>query len=127
MVKSEKFLAENDILIAPELAVGLSCIVSATGVSAGADGKKIIKAGTPLYASADVLTKRSTELSVTSSGGTCYGIARHDIDVTNLTKANATLLIFGFVNTDMLDATVVSALESVKATLTSIKFIKGDA
>lgn len=126
MVKSEKFLAENDILIAPELAFGLSCIVSATGVSAGSDGKKIIKAGTPLYASADVLTKRSTELSVTS-GGTCYGIARHDIDVTNLTKANATLLIAGYVNIDMLDATVVSALESVKATLTSIKFIKGDA
>ena len=94
MFKKEELLNENDILIAPELAYGLPVIVGNTGVTADEDGKKIIKAGTPLYAEADPKMERQTVMAV--SGTNAYGVARHDIDVTE-GNANDTLLIAGYV------------------------------
>ena len=57
-------LAENQILSAPELAYSLSCKVANTGVNAGADSKKIVKAGTPVYGS---LTARDTAFTVSGA------------------------------------------------------------
>lgn len=54
------------ILIAPELAFSLSCKVANTGVNAGEDGRKIVKAGTPLYGS---LLERNTEFTTSTTGG----------------------------------------------------------
>lgn len=126
--------AQADIRIAPELSFGLSCIVANTSISAGADGKKIIKAGTPLYCTADVRVERDTEMTTTyvASGGSgvqnkCYGVAMHDIDVTD-GNTNATLLIAGFVDIDMLDTTTAALItETVKSAIPAIQFIKGDA
>lgn len=45
---------------------GAACVVPATGVSADADGKKIVKAGTPFP----------------SNDASCLGYLLHDVDVT---------------------------------------------
>lgn len=102
-------LAENQILSAPELAYSLSCRVANTGVNAGADSKKIVKAGTPVYGS---LTARDTAFTVSGAqDAKPVGIVLHDVDVTEGT-ANAQVCAFGFVDISKLDAEVVAALSA---------------
>ena len=127
-MRKTNFMVENDILIAPELAVGLSCMIGQGGAVTNADGVKVIKAGTPLYASADVKVNRETVLSATATG-TCQGLARHDVYFNNNEAyINDTLLIAGYVDLDMLDPSVVSLITTnVKTALPQIQFIKGDA
>ena len=122
MVKETTYGADVDILIAPELAFALPCIVGNSGVSANEEGKKIIKAGTPLYGSANVYKERQTVLA--TSGTTPYGVARWDIDVTN-GNTNASLLIAGYVDLKKLDASVVSAIATAESDLSRILFVNG--
>lgn len=97
----------NIILVAPELAFSLPCKVANTGVTADSDGKKIVKAGTPLYGS---LTARNTAFTVSGSqGATPVGIILHDVDVTSGTK-NAQVVSFGFVDISKLETAVATAL-----------------
>lgn len=122
MFKTETFRNEKNILIAPELAFAIPVIVGNAGVDANEEGKKIIKAGTPLYATADVFMNRQTVLSV--SGTKAYGVARHDIDVTN-GNANDTLLVAGYVDYLKLDEDVQTLVDSASANLPRILFMKG--
>lgn len=126
-MKKTSFMVENDILIAPQLAFGLSAKIGQGGAET-VDGVKVIKAGTPLYASVDVKTNRATVLSATATG-TCQGVARHNVYFTNNEEyINDTLLIAGYVDLDMLESGVVSKITSeVKTALPQIQFIKGDA
>ena len=104
-------VSENSILIAPELAFTLSCKVANTGVEAGSDGKKIVKAGTPLYGS---LTARDTAFTISGAqGATPVGIILHDVDVTSGTK-NAQVTTFGFVDLRFVDTAVATALAAAK-------------
>lgn len=83
--------------------------------SAGVDvnGKKIVKAGTPLTGSLDA---RATAFGK-ASGANAVGVLLHDVDVTS-GNANGTLLIFGFVNTNRLDsATQALITADVKSAL----------
>lgn len=99
--------SEKQILFAPEIAVALSCKVANTGVTA-VDGKKIVKAGTPLYGS---LTARGTAFTISNAteGAKPIGIILHDVDVTSGTK-NAQVVAFGFVDISKLDSAVATAL-----------------
>lgn len=126
-MKKTSFMVENDILIAPELAFGLSAKIGQGG-AATVDGVKVIKAGTPLYASADVKVNRDTILSATATG-TCQGVARHNVYfASNEEFINDTLLIAGYVDLDMLASDVVSKITAeVKTAIPQIQFIKGDA
>ena len=100
-------LAENQILSAPELAYSLSCRVANTGVNAGADSKKIVKAGTPVYGS---LTARDTAFTVSGAqDAKPVGIVIHDVDVTKGT-ANAQVCAFGFVDISKLETEVATVL-----------------
>lgn len=126
MVTKKTLVNETDILVSPELAFAIPCIVSNTGISADAEGKKVIKAGTPLYCSADVFMNRQTVLTTASSGNTIYGIARWDIDVT-AGNTNATLLVAGYVDYLKLDSDVQALVDSAKANLPRILFLKGRA
>lgn len=121
-IKKESGMTRKNILIAPELAFSLSCKVANTGVTAGADGKKIIRAGTPLSGS---LEARDTAFTVsTSDSTTVCGILLHDVDVTGGT-ANAQVVIFGFVDTTKLEDSVNTALTTaMRAKLPKITFIK---
>ena len=126
MVTTKTFENETDILVAPELAFAIPCIVSNAGITANTEGKKIIKAGTPLYGSADVFMNRQTVLTTVSTGNTIYGIARWDIDVT-AGNTNATLLVDGYVDYLKLDSAVQTLIDTAKANLTRILFLKGRA
>lgn len=126
MVTTKTFDNETDILVAPELAFAIPCIVSNAGITANAEGKKIIKAGSPLYGSADVFMNRQTVLTTVSTNNTIYGIARWDIDVT-AGNTNATLLVDGYVDYLKLDSAVQTLIDSAKANLPRILFLKGRA
>lgn len=89
-------------------------VVVAPGNTAAVDGKKIIKAGTPMAGSLDA---RTTAFTQAATGTPAVGVLLHDVDVTK-GNANGTLLIFGFVNMNRLDAATKALItDEVKTAL----------
>lgn len=126
-IKKSSYVSTNQILFNTDPFVAVSIIVDgALGVTDPATGRKIVKAGTPL---AGDLTKRETTFvavneASASLASNAKGILLHDVDVTT-GDANGTLLIFGFVNVDRIDATVMAKNnEHVKEALKGIYFLK---
>ena len=120
-VKSLEFGNDKQILVAPELAFTIGCLVTNTGISANAEGKKIIKAGTPV-GGGDVLVNRQTVLAQNTESP--VGVLLHDVDVT-AGQENATLVVEGIVDIEKLDADVKGLVETAKANLTKVTFISG--
>lgn len=116
-VKITSGATRKTILVAEDKAVAFSCTVADTGVEA-ADGKKIVKAGTPL---AGDLTARETAFTVATDGTGAVGLLLHDVDVTTGGK-NAQVLVFGFVDIGKLDAEVASMVKT--ADLPKITLVK---
>ena len=113
---------EKHILIANDsYMVTLPAIIKATGVVAGADGKKIVKAGTPIYGD---IEKRDTGFAI--SGDTAAGVVMHDVDVT-AGDENGTIVIAGCVDLLKLEDDVKTAVASAKANLPRIIFVEGSA
>lgn len=121
-VMGKSYENEKQILIAPELAFTIGCLVGNAGVTANAEGKKIIKAGTPVGGTTSVLTNRQTVL--TKGASNAQGIVMHDVDVTN-GDGRATLVIAGYVDLYKLDADVKEIVDTAAATLTKITFLNG--
>lgn len=126
-IKKSSYVSTNQILFNTDPFVAVSIIVDdALGVTDPATGRKLVKAGTPL---AGDLTKRETAFvavneASASLASDAKGILLHDVDVTT-GVANGTLLIFGFVNVDRIDATVMAKNdEHVKEALKGIYFLK---
>lgn len=123
-VRKETYGNTNQILFAVEHQVSIGVVVSkALGVAEGT--KKVVKAGTPLTGSFDAGTKVFTAASEGSSteASDAVGVLLHDVDVTTK-DANGTLLLFGFVNTNRIDATTKAKLtDAVKAAMPMIKFV----
>jgi hypothetical protein len=111
------------ILANVQIQYSLGVVVSGAGVTA-VDGRKIIKAGTPISGDIDARTTAFTQAAIVELESNAVGVLLHDIDVTD-GNANGTMLIFGFVNTNRLD-TVTKALitaevkEALKAKVTFI-------
>nr|DAS64918.1 MAG TPA: Head decoration protein [Caudoviricetes sp.] len=123
-VRKETYGNTNQILFAVEHQVSIGVVVSKElGVAEGT--KKVVKAGTPLAGDLDVRTtafKEATDDSLTEASNT-VGVLLHDVDVTT-EDANGTLLLFGFVNTNRIDATTKAKLtNTVKAAMPMIKFV----
>jgi len=112
------------ILVDELNSTAFSCMVANTGVSADADGKKIVKAGTPI--SGD-LTARGTAFvvaSTTEGVSNATGILLHDVDVTDGTK-NAQVVVFGFIDLTKLEAGVQALITApVKSALKMVQFVK---
>ncbi len=119
-VKTKDYSNEKQILVAPELAFSIGCLVGNTGVSPDANGRKIIKAGSPVGGTTSVLTNRQTVLTVGAENA--QGIVLHDVDVTD-GDGRATLVISGYVDLYKLDSSVVEMVTS--ATLNRIVFLNG--
>ncbi len=121
-IKKQDYAQDGkSILVADSLAFSLGAVIGNTSVTAGADGKKIIKAGTPL--TGDIL-KRNTAFTVGTSAN-AVALLLHDLDVTD-GNANGTILISGYVDYDKLDADVQELITAeVAAKLTKITFISG--
>lgn len=115
---------EKHILIANDsYMVTLPAIIKATGVSAGTDGRKIVKAGTPVYGD---IEKRDTGFTVSAESGNPVAVVMHDVDVT-AGDENGTLVIAGCVDLLKLDTDVRTAVASAKANLPRIIFVEGSA
>lgn len=126
MVSKETYGVEKHILIANNsYMVTLPARVTNTGISVDSDGKKIIKAGTPLYGN---IEKRDTAFTVSGSeGATPSAIILHDVDVTAGAE-NATIVLAGVVDLLKLESSVQTALTAaVKAALPRIIFVEGSA
>lgn len=123
-VRKETYGNTNQILFAVEHQVSMGVVVSkALGVAEGT--KKVVKAGTPLTGNLDARTTAFTAATVGSSteASDAVGVLLHDVDVTT-GDANGTLLLFGFVNTNRIDATTKAKLtDTVKAAMPMIKFV----
>ena len=121
-IKKQDYAQDGkSILVADSLAFSLGAVIGNTSVTAGADGKKIIKAGTPL--TGDIL-KRNTAFTVGTSAN-AVALLLHDLDVTD-GNTNGTILISGYVDYDKLDADVQALITNeVAAKLTKITFISG--
>lgn len=118
-IKKEIYGADKNILIAPELAFSIGCIVGNDGVTENSEGRKIIKAGTPVGSTVNVLENRQTVLTVGDANA--QGVVLHDVDVTD-GNANATLVVKGTVDLLKLDVQITTA---AKEKLTNITFMKG--
>lgn len=123
-VRKETYGNTNQILFAVEHQVSMGVVVSKTlGVAEGT--KKVVKAGTPLTGNLDARTTAFTAATAGSSteASNAVGVLLHDVDVTT-GDANGTLLLFGFVNTNRIDATTKAKLtDIVKAAMPMINFV----
>lgn len=105
--------APVQILANVDLQHSMGVVVAQGDVAVDANGKKIIKAGTPMTGNLNARTTAFTK----ASGADAVGVLLHDVDVT-AGNANGTLLIFGFVNTNRLDsATQALITAEVKSAL----------
>lgn len=104
--------APTQILANVELQFSMGVVVAQAG-AVEVNGRKIIKAGTPLTGNLDTRTTAFTAAGEDNA----VGVLLHDVDVTK-GNANGTLLMFGFVNTNRIDtATRALITEGVKSAL----------
>ena len=121
VTKNSYGYGEKRIIVDEVNSTAFSCVVANTGITADAEGKKIIKAGTPLYGS---LTARNTAFTISgASGAKPVGVALHDVDVT-AGNANSQVLVSGFIDISKVDASVRSALTTAEANLKLIVLVQ---
>lgn len=77
------------------------------------NGRKIVKAGTPL--SGDLTARGTAFVAAADTTAPAVGILLHDVDVTD-DAANATLLIWGFVNLSRVDSTTAAKITDNRKT-----------
>lgn len=124
-IKSQTYVNVNQILFNTDPQVSVGVLVSNSGISAGADGRKIVKAGTPLAGSLEARGTAFTKAATTEGVSNAVGILLHDVDVTAGAE-NGTLLIFGFVDLNKVDTTTAALITAdVKTALKGgVTFLK---
>lgn len=124
-IKTQTYVNVNQILFNTDPQVSVGVLVSDTGISAGSDGKKIVKAGTPLTGSLEARGTAFTKAATAGGASNAVGILLHDVDVTAGAE-NGTLLIFGFVDLNKVDTTTAALITSdVKTALKGgVTFLK---
>ena len=95
--------------------------VGDTGVTA-VNGRKIIPAGTPVGGANNFYEDEQAVLTV-SNDANAVGVLLHEVDVTEGTN-NATVLVFGFVNLNRLDADLTITDEAKTALDGKVTFVK---
>lgn len=113
-IKKESAVSPNQILFNVQHQMSVSILVDKTIASAVTEGsRKIIRAGTPL---AGDLTNRKTAFKTpVDNTAPAVGVLLHDVDVTDV-NANGTLLIWGFVNLNRVDATTAALITATRKT-----------
>lgn len=115
-IKCTKAVNVDQILVNTQLQHSVGIIVSNADY-VEEDGRKIVKAGTPMFGSLVSRGTAFTKATTSNSTSNAIGVLLHDVDVTN-GNANGTLLIFGFVNINRLDSTTKSLItDEVKTAL----------
>jgi hypothetical protein len=128
LVNKETYGIRKDIMIGVEsYYIALPAQVTNTGISADSDGKKILRAGTPV--SGDITKRDTAFVKASTSSGTsnATAIVLHDVDVTDGAN-NATIVLAGCIDTLKLDtATKALVTAEVKTALPRIIFVEGSA
>ena len=124
-IKKQTAVNVNQILFCTDPQVSVGVIVSNTGITAGEDGKKIVKAGTPLTGSLEARGTAFAKASTTGGASNAVGVLLHDVDVTAGAE-NGTLLIHGFVDLNKVDTTTAALITTeVKTALKGgVTFLK---
>lgn len=85
----------------------LPCQVTNTGLTADSNGKKIIKAGTPVGGNTNALLNRDTAVLIATNDATngpkTQGVVIHDVDVT-AGQTTATVAFAGVIDMAKMDA-----------------------
>ena len=106
-IKKETLAAPQQILFNVQNQMSVPILVDKTMASVTVDGRKVVKAGTPLNGD---LTARGTAFKAAAdSTAPAVGVLLHDVDITD-NNANGTLLIWGFVNLDRLDSATAALI-----------------
>lgn len=95
-----------------QMSVGIKLAKDFTG-AVTENGRKIVKAGTPL--SGDLTARGTAFVAAKDTSNPAVGILLHDVDVTD-DAANATLLIWGFVNLSRVDSTTAALITATRKT-----------
>ena len=112
-IKKETLAAPQQILFNVQNQMSVPILVDKTMASVTVDGRKVVKAGTPLRGD---LTARGTAFkAAVDTTAPAVGVLLHDVDITD-NNANGTLLIWGFVNLDRLDSATASKITATRKT-----------
>lgn len=109
----ETAVAPSQILFNVQNQMSVGVIVDETVGTAGEDGKKIVKAGTPL--NGDLTACGTAFVAAKDTSNPAVGVLLHDVDVTE-GDANGTLLIWGFVNLNRMDSTTAGLITATRKT-----------
>jgi hypothetical protein len=131
---STTYTNKNEILKFADHSVSIPVMIDDAGITANADGKKIVPAGTIIGGTGStntilandtiVATVHNTQggaTTVAGSGVDAEGVLLNDVDVTN-GDAPGTMLIHGFVNLTKLPvAPVADVITALKTRITFLK------
>lgn len=109
----ETAVAPSQILFNVQNQMSVGVIVNKAVGTAGEDGKKIVKAGTPL--NGDLTARGTAFVAAKDTSSPAVGVLLHDVDVTE-GNANGTLLIWGFVNLNRMDSTTAGLITATRKT-----------
>ena len=122
LVKEQSWGApQKQILIADRNAITLSAIIKDTGITADENGKKIIKAGTPLTGD---LLKRQEGFSK-GTADTATAVLLHNYDVTE-GPTNGAIIAQGFVDLDKLDKDIQDLYSTSVVGTSRVNVIRGN-
>lgn len=112
-IKKETLAAPQQILFNVQNQMSVPILVDKTMTSVTVDGRKVVKAGTPL--SGDLTARGTAFKAAVDTSAPAVGVLLHDVDITD-NNANGTLLIWGFVNLDRLDSATAALITATRKT-----------
>lgn len=112
-ITKETAVAPSQILFNVQNQMSVGVIVDKAVGTAGEDGRKIVKAGTPL--NGDLTARGTAFVAAKDTSNPAVGVLLHDVDVTD-GDANGTLLIWGFVNLNRMDSTTAGLITATRKT-----------
>lgn len=132
VVKTKYPKNPKQIMLADSQMVSFGVIIGNEGATADSNGKKILKAGTPITGDIEARNTAFKKATSTTSGepevttSNAVGILLHDVDVT-AGNENGTIVLFGFVDLDKLDAETFKLITAdVKTALSGkVTFLTG--
>lgn len=112
-IKKETLAAPQQILFNVQNQMSVPILVDKTMASVTVDGRKMVKAGTPL--NGDLAARGTAFKAAADTTAPAVGVLLHDVDITD-NNANGTLLIWGFVNLDRLDSATAGLITANRKT-----------
>lgn len=112
-IKKETLAAPQQILFNVQNQMSVPILVDKSMASVTVDGRKVVKAGTPL--SGDLTARGTAFKAAVDTTAPAVGVLLHDVDITD-NNANGTLLIWGFVNLDRLDSATAGLITATRKT-----------